>query len=234
MASLTSKDAIYKEVRDCVNTGNEDRCRQINPYIHCYWKDLHVKNGCVCVEDRITIPNSIKDAYVEAIHATHPGRWEMTDMAVHAWWPFMHRDFLSKTAKCNPCGTIGRNLKSIKPSSKWAALKLCKVLNEEIQIDFGGKKSRGLYPCLYRPFLKISNSTYIRQSKCTKYIEVSSKLRIIAWNSSSDKHSVQSVSNLKLFVIKIIYSLLRLQYTITERFVSLEAYSNNQESISLN
>ena len=70
MASLTSEDAILKDVRDCVNTGNEDRCRQIRPYIHNYWKDLHVKNGCVCVDDRINIPNSIKDTYVEAIHAT--------------------------------------------------------------------------------------------------------------------------------------------------------------------
>ena len=72
MASLTSKDAILKEIKDCVLTENEDRCRQISPYIHRFWKDLHVKNGCVCIDDRIAIPNSIKEAYVEAIHATHP------------------------------------------------------------------------------------------------------------------------------------------------------------------
>ena len=90
MASLTSKDAIIKEIRDSVLTDIEDRCRQISPYIHSFWKDLHVKNGCVCIEDRIAIPNSIKDAYVEAIHATHPRSWGMTDMATHAWWPYMH------------------------------------------------------------------------------------------------------------------------------------------------
>ena len=61
-----------------------------------------MKSGCVCIDDRIAIPNSIKDAYVEAIHATHPGSWGMTDMAVHAWWPYMHRDIITKTAKCNP------------------------------------------------------------------------------------------------------------------------------------
>ena len=102
MASLTSKDAILKEIRDCVLTENEDRCKQISPYIHSFWKDLHVKNGCVCIDDRIAIPKSIKDAYVEAIHATHPGRWGMTDMATHARWPYMHRDIITKTAKCNP------------------------------------------------------------------------------------------------------------------------------------
>ena len=73
MASLTTKDKILKEVRDCILTENEDRCKQISPYIHSFWKDLHVKNGCVCIDERIPIPNSIKDAYVEAIHATQPG-----------------------------------------------------------------------------------------------------------------------------------------------------------------
>ena len=62
----------------------------------------------------------------------------MTDMATHAWWPYMHRDKISKTAKCNPCVRIGEILKSIIPAKKWAPLKLCKGPNEEIQINFGG------------------------------------------------------------------------------------------------
>ena len=49
----------------------------------------------------------------------------------------MHRDIISKTAKCNPCVKIGKILKSIIPASKWAPLKLGKVANEEIQIDSG-------------------------------------------------------------------------------------------------
>ena len=138
MASLILKDAILKEVRCCVNTWNEYRCRQISHYIQSFWKDLHVKNGCFCVDDRIAFPNSIKDAYVEANHATHPGNLGVTDMAVQATWPFMHRDLLSKTAKCNPCVKTGETSNSIKPSSKWAPLKLCKVPNEEVEIDFGG------------------------------------------------------------------------------------------------
>ena len=106
MASLTTKDAIFKEIRDCILTENEDRCKQISPYIHTFWKDMHVKNGCVCIDDRIAIPHSIKEAYAEAIHATPSGSWGMTDMATHAWWPYMHRDKKTKTAKCNPCGKI--------------------------------------------------------------------------------------------------------------------------------
>ena len=113
MASLSTKDAILKEIRDCILTENEDRCKQISPYIHLFWKDLHVRNGCVCIDDRIALPHAIKDAYVDAIHATHPGTWGMTDMATHAWWPYMHRDIATKSAKCNPCVKIGKNLKKL-------------------------------------------------------------------------------------------------------------------------
>ena len=137
MANLTSKDAILKEIRDCVLAENEGRCKQTSPYIHSFWMNLHVKNGGVCIDDLIAIPNSIKNAYVEAIHATHPGCWGMVDMATHAWWPYMHRDIVTKTAKCNPCVKIGKNLKCLIPANKWAPLKLCKVPNEEIQVDFG-------------------------------------------------------------------------------------------------
>ena len=166
MASPTNKNATLKEVRDCIFTENEDCCKQISPYIHSFWKDLHVKNGCVCIDDRIALPHAIKDAYVEAIHAIHPGTWGMTDMATHAWWPYMHRDIITKTAKCNPCVKIGKNVKSIIPANKWAPLKLCKVPNEEIQMDFGGpiyneKESGDLLSCMYRSIFKNSNSRSI-------------------------------------------------------------------------
>ena len=36
IASLTSKDAVLKEVRDCILTNNESRLRALNPYIHSY------------------------------------------------------------------------------------------------------------------------------------------------------------------------------------------------------
>ena len=36
IASLTSKDAVLKEVRDCILTNNESRLKALNPYIHSY------------------------------------------------------------------------------------------------------------------------------------------------------------------------------------------------------
>ena len=87
IASLTSNDAVLKEVRDCILTNNESRLKAINPYIHSYWRDLHVRFGCVCIDERVAIPNVLREALIDDIHSSHPGTWGMICMATHCWWP---------------------------------------------------------------------------------------------------------------------------------------------------
>ena len=137
LAVLTSKDAVLKEIRDCVMQDDEARCKEVSTYIHSFWKDLHVKSGCLCVDHRVAIPNSIKEAVLESIHMTHPGSWGMISPSQYAWWPYMHREILAKTSDCVPCTDIGKNLKPIIPKSKWHPPKSCQEPNEEIQIDLG-------------------------------------------------------------------------------------------------
>ena len=117
---------------------DEARCKEVSPYIHSFWKDLHIKSGCLCVDERVAIPNLIKDAVLESIHMTHPGSWGMISLSQFAWWPYMHREILAKTSDCVPCTEIGKNIKAIIPKSKWHPHKFCREPNEEIQIEFGG------------------------------------------------------------------------------------------------
>ena len=138
LAVLTSKDDVLKEISDFVMQDDEVRCIEVSHHIHSFWKDLHVKSGCLCVDERVAIPNSIKDAVLESIHMTHPGSWGMISLSQYAWWPYRHREILAKTSDCVPCTDIGKNLKPIIPKSKWHPHKLCQEPNQEIQIDFGG------------------------------------------------------------------------------------------------
>ena len=62
LAILTGKDAMLKEVRDCVIRNDPDRLQETSPYLFSYWRDLSVKHGCVCLDERIAIPKAIKDA----------------------------------------------------------------------------------------------------------------------------------------------------------------------------
>ena len=138
LAILTGKDAILKEARDCVIRNDADRLQEISPYLFSYWRDLSVKHGCVCLDERIAIPKSIKDAVLEDIHSTHPGSFAMLSLAQNIWWPYIHRDILAKVSECKACTDIGKNLKSVIPHRKWAPLPKCSEPNDEIQLDFGG------------------------------------------------------------------------------------------------
>ena len=138
LAILTGIDAILKEVRDCVLRNDPDRFQEICPYLFSYWRDLSVKHGCVCLDERIAIPKAIKDAVLEDIHSTHPGSFAMLSLAQNIWWPYIHRDILAKASECKACTEIGKNLKSVISHRKWAPLPKCSEPNDEIQIDFGG------------------------------------------------------------------------------------------------
>ena len=94
LAVLTSKDAGLKEIRDCVIQDDDARCKEVSPYIHSFWKDLHEKSGCLCVDECVAIPNSIKEAVLESIQMTHPGSWGMIFLSQYALWPYMHREIL--------------------------------------------------------------------------------------------------------------------------------------------
>ena len=136
LAVLTSKDAALKEVRDCV-LQNDPQCKEVNPYMFSYWRDLHVRSGWVCIDERVAIPHSIQDAVLESLHLTHPGSWGMITLGQHLFWPDMHRGILNKAAQWKPCTDIGKNLKPVVPASKWKPLLNCSEPTEEIQIDFG-------------------------------------------------------------------------------------------------
>ena len=138
LAILTGKAAILKEVRDCVIRNDPDRLQEITPYLFSYCQDLSVKHGCVCLDERIAIPKSIKDEVLEDIHSTHPGSFAMLSLAQNIWWPYIHRDILAKASECKACTEIGKNLKSVISHRKWSPLPKCIEPNDEIQIDFGG------------------------------------------------------------------------------------------------
>ena len=130
--SLTSKDAVLKEVRDCILTKNESRLKAINPYIHSYWRDLHVRSGCVCIDERVAIPNVLREALIDDIHSSHPGTWGMICMAIHCFWPYMHRELIVKATECKPCTAIGKNLESVIPAKQITPHIPCVEPNQEI------------------------------------------------------------------------------------------------------
>ena len=98
----TSKDAVLKEMRDCILQNDAQRSKEVNSYLYSYKRDLHIGSGCVCFDERVAIPHSIQDAVLESLHLTHPGSWSMITSGQYAFWPYMHREILNKAAECKP------------------------------------------------------------------------------------------------------------------------------------
>ena len=184
IAAMTNRDAVLREIRDCKTQGDEQSCKAVSRQIHTHWKQLSVNDGCILLDNRLTIPNAMKDAVIDILHATHPGAWGMTELANRLWWPFINRDLINKSKTCRPCSEFGKNLKSIIPKTKWSPLKPCVEPNEEIQLDFGGPildgQGREVYflACIDRfskfPTLKLynnANATNIEHF-LTKYIAI--------------------------------------------------------------
>ena len=184
IAAMTNRDAVLREIRDCITLGDEQRCKAVSRQIHTHWNQLSVNDGCILLDNRLTIPNAMKEAVIDVLHATHPGAWGMTELAHRLWWPFINRDLLNKSKTCRPCTEFGKNLKSIIPKTKWSPLKPCVEPNEEIQLDFGGPildgQGREVYflACIDRfskfPTLKLynnANATNIEHF-LTKYIAI--------------------------------------------------------------
>ena len=129
IASLTSEDADLKEFRDCIIRSDKEQLKALNPSLYSYWRDLHVSSWCVCKDEKVAIPNALKEALIEDPHASHPGSWGMVCMAQHCWWSYINRNLLVKTIECKSCTAIGKNIKSVFPAKQFKAHTPCRTLN---------------------------------------------------------------------------------------------------------
>ena len=81
LAILTGKDVILKKVWDCVIRNDEERIKDMSPYIYRYWRKMSVKHGCLCIDEQIAIPKAFKDAVLEDICSSNTGTFAMLYLA---------------------------------------------------------------------------------------------------------------------------------------------------------
>ena len=93
---LTTKDAVLKEAHDCILQNEGQRGKDVNHYKQSYWRHLHVRSGCVCIDEKVAIPISVHEAVLEFLHLTHPGSWGMNSLVT-----------LNNLPKEPICGTMG-------------------------------------------------------------------------------------------------------------------------------
>ena len=120
IAAMTNRDSVLREVRDCILTDNEQRCKKLCKQIHGQWRNLSTHNGCILADNKLAIPHIMKKPVMDILHATNPGAWGVTELGQRLWWPYVNRDLINKSKTCRPCTEFGKNLKYLIPKTKWA------------------------------------------------------------------------------------------------------------------
>ena len=92
---MINRDTVLREIRDCIINEDQARCKSLSKQIHAKWGSLSVNNGCMLVDNKLAIPNILKESVMDVVHSTHPGAWGMTELGQRLWWPFIDRDLIN-------------------------------------------------------------------------------------------------------------------------------------------
>ena len=137
LAEASQRD--LKPIIDLVKTQNWDDLKKVNPLYFRIRRDLSITDtNCLLYDNRLVIPQKLKQLVLDTIHHKHPGQVGMLALAKLVWWPRIHSEIVSKAKACRHCIEKGKNLKPIIPKNQLGDLPKLKEPNEEIQMDFAG------------------------------------------------------------------------------------------------
>ena len=110
----------------------------MSKYYAQYTQDFHVRDGCIWMDERLVIPNSLQAAVNNRLHYYHHGKSSMYDAAKDIWYPYMFRSLATIAGNCQECTLAGKNLKSMCSKNDKGKIPEPKEPNESVQLDFWG------------------------------------------------------------------------------------------------
>ena len=83
----------------------------ISKYFAQYTQDFHVKDGCLWMDERLVIPNTLQTAVINRLHFYYRGKLNMYEAAKDIWYPYMFRSLATIARNYRNCTLTGKNLK---------------------------------------------------------------------------------------------------------------------------
>ena len=96
------------------------------------------ENDFIYVDERLVIPEELRQPIFRSLHWGHPGRDAMLQAVADIWWPQIHREIVLLAQTCNQCQQSGKNLKTLLPQTNYGKLPEAKKFNDELALDFAG------------------------------------------------------------------------------------------------
>ena len=103
-----------------------------------FWPKAAVVNNCVVIDNKLAIPEPLRQAVLTRLHQSHPGQEAMMAASEYLWWPYMNRQIIDTCEKCRECTLFGKNLKPASTFNTAQPLPVLSEPNQELQLDFAG------------------------------------------------------------------------------------------------
>ena len=122
----------------------------MSKYYAQYTQDFYVRDGCLWMDERLVIPNTLQAAINNRLHYYHHGKLSMYDAAKDIWYPYMFRNLATIAGNLQECTLASKNLKNMCSKDDIGKITEPKEPNELVQLDFWGpinylKESKSMF-----------------------------------------------------------------------------------------
>ena len=139
VTEATQRDLQMAPIIKLIRDKNWETLKKVSPYFYSLKTDLSITaSGCVLYDNRLLVPNSLKQLVINSLHQTHPGQSGISRLADLVWFPIIYREVTAKAQSCGDCSRKGKNLKPMAPKNSLGILPKLSEPNEKVQLDFAG------------------------------------------------------------------------------------------------
>ena len=115
---LAYESSIDEQIKRTITALEDDRPTTIRPPLHIHSPHLNTRFGLLFYNDKIVIPEHIRNSVLAILHQEHVSITTMEDGAEAFWWPGIYRDIREKVKRCNPCRLSGKSFKTQLPKTE--------------------------------------------------------------------------------------------------------------------
>ena len=117
LAELVSEDTWMDRLRRVVERNDRHGFELMGPYTNPLWHQMSVVDDCLLVDNRLAVPEKLRQAVLRRLHQGHPGQEAMLEVSNYLWWPHMHKDIVNMAEECRSCTRYGKNAKYLIPKN---------------------------------------------------------------------------------------------------------------------
>ena len=127
LAELSAEDRFLGPMKRAITNKDITSFNTLGAYMAQFWPKAAVVNDCVVIDNKLAIPEALRQAVLARLHRSHPGQEAM-----------MNRQIIDTCEKCRECTLFGKNLQPASTYNTAESLPVLSGLNQELQLDFAG------------------------------------------------------------------------------------------------